>query len=187
MTTENSVDLNSFIVALTEAPYRWIKDASENLNDEQLYHQPTADTNSIAWLIWHLSRWRDKISAAAAGESQVWVKGGWDKRFGMSSDRTGLGDTTEQVASFRIGRAELFGYAESAHNALVEWVASLSIEQLEQEIEYNADQGSPAWPPGPMSRRLLCSTPTVTTEIPVPTSRPPGTSTAMAMVMRRHM
>ena len=89
--TNNQVDLNQFIEVLPEAPYRQIKLATEDLTDEQLYYQPTADTNSIAWLVWHLSRWRDHRSAAISGEPQVWVSEGWAQRCGLQHERTGLG------------------------------------------------------------------------------------------------
>lgn len=103
MTTE-PVDLNRFIVDRLDAAYRWIEGLSEGITDEQFYYQPTADTNLIAWLVWHLSRWRDRISASITGEAQVWVSERWAQRFGMSEERTGLGDTLEQVASFRSPR-----------------------------------------------------------------------------------
>ena len=67
------VTLNQFIIALLEAAYRSIKQATDDLTDEQLYYQPTAETNSIAWLVWHLSRWRDAVSATISGESQIWM------------------------------------------------------------------------------------------------------------------
>ena len=143
--TEADVDLNQFIVALCEAPYRWIKRATEDLTEEQLYHQPTPDTNSIAWLIWHLSRWRDKISAATAGEPEVWVSQGWAGKFGMEEGRTGLGDTTEQVASFKVDTNMLTGYAEAAHNAILERVSGFTAEQFNQTIEYTPGSGRPAW------------------------------------------
>jgi hypothetical protein len=72
MTTEQ-VDLNLFIVDRLDAAYRWIERLSEDVTDEQFFHQPTSDTNSIAWLVWHLSRWRDRVSASVAGETQVWI------------------------------------------------------------------------------------------------------------------
>jgi hypothetical protein len=90
---DGKMDLNQFIIALCESPHRWIKQATEGLTDEQLFYQPTPDTNSIAWLVWHLSRWRDKVSASIVGEPQVWTSQGWDQRFNMPGERTGLGDT----------------------------------------------------------------------------------------------
>ena len=107
--TGEAVDLNQFIIALLEAAYRSIKQATEGLTDEQLYYQPTAETNSIAWLVWHLSRWRDAISATISGAPQVWVSAGWAERYGMPGERTGMGDTPAQVTAFRVERAVLFG------------------------------------------------------------------------------
>ena len=144
MTTEH-VDLNSFIVDRIEAAYRWIDRLSEGLTDEQFYYQPTADTNSIAWLVWHLSRWRDRISASVTGETQVWISDGWAERFSMAEDRTGLGDTPEQVAPFRVPRGQVLGYAEAAHRAILERVTKLTPEQFNQQIEYLPGDLRPAW------------------------------------------
>ncbi len=143
--TDNNVDLNQFMIALFEAPYRWIKQAADGLTEEQLYFRPTPDTNSIAWLIWHLSRWRDRISAITAGEPQVWISQDWNQRFNMDSERTGLGDTLEQVAAFRVDSDALFGYAEAAHNALVERVSRFTPREFEKEIEYTPGSSRPAW------------------------------------------
>ena len=111
------VTLNQFIIALLEAAYRSIKQATDDLTDEQLYYQPTAETNSIAWLVWHLSRWRDAISATISGEPQIWVSEGWAQRCGSRRThrhgRYGPGD------GFRVERAVLFGYVDAAHQRTV--------------------------------------------------------------------
>jgi len=142
---DEKVSLNQFIIALCESPNRWIHQATEGLTDEQLYYQPSSDTNSIAWLIWHLSRWRDKISAAIVGDSQVWASEGWAQRFDIDPDRTGLGDTLEQVAAFNPERDLILGYARAAHNAIVERVSRMSPEDFEREIEYMPGACRPAW------------------------------------------
>jgi hypothetical protein len=54
--SDSKVDLIQFIIALCESPYRWIKEATDGLTNEQLFYQPTPHSNSIAWLTWHLSR-----------------------------------------------------------------------------------------------------------------------------------
>ena len=143
--TEDKLDINGFLVALCEAPYRWIKQATDELTEEQLYFRPTEEANSCAWLIWHLSRWRDRISAAMSGEPQVWVSGGWHQRFGMDPDRTGLGDTLEQVASFNASRDLLAGYAQATHDALVRRVSQADLSQLEAAVEYTPGASRPAW------------------------------------------
>ena len=135
MTTEH-VNLNLFIVDRLEAAYRWTERLSEDMTDEQFYYQPTPDTNSIAWLVWHLSRWRDRISASVTGEAQVWISEGWAQRFGIEAERTGIGDTPEQVASFRVPRDQVLAYAGAAHRAIVERVSRLTPEQFDNPVEY---------------------------------------------------
>jgi hypothetical protein len=143
--TNDHVDLNRFIVTLLEASYRSVKLATEDLTDEQLHYQPTAETNSIAWLVWHLSRWRDHVSASISGEPQVWVSEGWATRFGMQSERIGLGDTLEQVATFRVDRDGLFGYMDAAHRATVARVSTITPGQFEQPIAYLPGNPRPVW------------------------------------------
>ena len=144
MTTEH-VDLNKFIVDRLDAAYRWIERLSEDVTDEQFYYQPKDDCNSIAWLVWHLSRWRDRTSANVSGQTQVWISQGWAQRFGMAEERTGLGDTPEQVAAFRVPRDQVLGYAEAAHRAIVERVVNLTPEQFERQVEYSPGNVRPAW------------------------------------------
>ena len=144
--TSDRLDLNQFVVAQLDAAYRWIEGAADGLTDEQLFTQPTSDTNSIAWLAWHLSRVRDWFSATISGEPELWVAEGWAERFGVASERTGLGDTPEQVASFRVDRDVLLGYAEAAHRSIVECVSNLTPEQLEQPITLpSTGDVQPAW------------------------------------------
>ena len=143
--TSDAVDLNQFIVALLEASYRSITQATEGLTDEQLSYQPTADANSMAWLMWHLSRWRDAISATISSTQQIWVSEGWTTRYGMPDERTGLGDTPVQVTVFRVERALLFGYAEAAHRVTVKRVSTLTPIQLRQPILSHTGERRPAW------------------------------------------
>ena len=141
----NQVDLKQLIVAQLDAGYGWIERAADGLTDEQLYYQPTSDSNSIAWLVWHLSRWRDAKGAAISEKPEVWISDGWAERFGMAGDRTGLGDTAEQVAAFRADRDDLLGYAGAAHRAIVECVSNLAPEKFEQLVEYTPGNLRPVW------------------------------------------
>jgi uncharacterized damage-inducible protein DinB len=137
--------LNQFIIALLETAYRSLKQATDDLTDEQLYYQPTAESNSMAWLLWHLSRWRDYISATISGEPQIWVSAGWAQQCGMPGERTGMGDTPAQVTAFHVERAVLFGYVDAAHQRTIERIATLTPAQLEQPIVSHTGEQRPAW------------------------------------------
>jgi hypothetical protein len=143
--TSEAVDLKQFIITLLETAYRSIKQATEGLTDEQLYYQPAAEANSIAWLVWHLSRWRDAVSATISGAAQIWVSEGWAERYGMPGERTGMGDTPAQVTAFRVERSLLFGYVDAAHRVTVERVSALTPAQLLQPTVSHTGEWRPVW------------------------------------------
>ncbi|MDA0799192.1 MAG: DinB family protein, partial [Chloroflexi bacterium] len=61
-------DLSTFAVAFFEGAHRTVLQAIEGLTDEQLYLQPSPDTNSVGWLAWHMSRWEGQFAARAISE-----------------------------------------------------------------------------------------------------------------------
>src|SRR5262245_23221741 len=122
--SSEQITVNQVIVGMLENVGRQIKRATADATDEQLYYRPSADANHIAWLAWHLSRWQDYMTSSITGEPQVWISEGWARQFALSSDlpndATGWGDSSEQVAAFRVDRALLFKYIEAANRAAVE-------------------------------------------------------------------
>src|SRR5258707_15047855 len=51
------------------------------LTPDQLTFRVDSEANSIAWLIWHLSRIEDDHIADVAGRPQVWTSDGWARRW----------------------------------------------------------------------------------------------------------
>src|SRR5690242_11224521 len=79
--------------------------AIRGLNTGQLAERLDADANSIAWLCWHLTRVADDHVADAFGVDQLWLQpqwAEWAERFGLSSDDTGYGHSSRQVAQVRV-------------------------------------------------------------------------------------
>jgi hypothetical protein len=71
------------------------------LTPEQLAFRLDPEANSIAWLVWHLTRIQDDHLADAFQAEQVWTAGGWMERFGLPFDpqATGYGHQAEDVAA----------------------------------------------------------------------------------------
>ena len=69
------------------------------LSPEQLTVQLEPGTNSVAWLVWHLTRVQDDHLSDVEGAEQVWTSGGWMERFGLPFDRhaTGYGHGAADV------------------------------------------------------------------------------------------
>ncbi len=81
----------------------------KGLGPTELNRRPGGTGNSIAWLVWHLSRIQDDHVANAAGLEQVWTSQGFADRFGYPLDPadTGFGHTSRQVSSVKVDSGEL--------------------------------------------------------------------------------
>jgi len=67
------------------------------LSDEQMRVRPREDLNSLAWLLWHISRAEDIfVNMVLAGREQVF-EDGWAKRLGVSRRDFGIGMTSAEV------------------------------------------------------------------------------------------
>ena len=92
-----------------------VHDVVGGLTPEQLAARLDADANSIAWLVWHLTRIQDDHVADVAGTEQVWTAQGWMERFGLPFDpgATGYGHGRDDVAAVRVDSGDLLvGYYE---------------------------------------------------------------------------
>src|SRR4051794_14255878 len=58
----------------------------EGLSEDDLAWRPDPEANSIAWLVWHLTRIEDDHVSHLAAVEQEWVAGGWAERFGLPFD-----------------------------------------------------------------------------------------------------
>lgn len=121
--------------------------AVEGLTEGQLAARLDADANSIAWLIWHLTRVQDDHIAAAFGTEQVWPR--WRDRFGLTSDQVGYGHSSAQVAAVRGGAALLTGYHDAVHKQTIELISSVTDADLPRIVDERWD------PPVTLGVRLI--------------------------------
>lgn len=81
-----------------------VRGAVADLTAEQVALRPGGDGNSIAWLVWHLTRVTDDHVADVAGTEQVWTADGWYERFNLPFDpaATGYGQRSDEVGAVRL-------------------------------------------------------------------------------------
>lgn len=126
----------------------------EGLDTDQLAHRPADRGNSMAWLVWHLSRVQDDHVADAAGEAQAWEEDGWRERFGLDlpPDDTGYGHTPADVAKVRVPAELLTGYHAAVAERTERFVSGLSAADLDRVVDE-------AWdPPVTLGVRLVSVT-----------------------------
>ncbi|MEU3918584.1 DinB family protein [Streptomyces sp. NBC_00879] len=112
--------------------------AVEGLSPDDLNARLDPDANSIAWLVWHLSRIQDDHVSDAAAVEQVWFSQKWADRFELPFARgaTGFGHTSKQVAAVRVESPELLlGYFDAVHEQSVRFVAGLDDAALDSVVD----------------------------------------------------
>lgn len=117
-----------------------------NLSLEDAHRQPGPETNSIAWLAWHLTRIQDNGIAGLFDQEQAWRSQGWHATFGMDPDpdHDGSGHTPEQVAAFRVNSVQtLLDY----HNAVSE--CSKALVAAMQPGDFDRTLNEPQYQPLP--------------------------------------
>jgi uncharacterized damage-inducible protein DinB len=143
------------IEVLTEAFGRLpdlVHDAVQGLSPERLRRAPAEGANTIAWLVWHLTRVQDSHIAELLDAEQVYLSGGWAARFGLEPDAsdTGYGHSPAQVAavapeSWRV----LVDHYGAVHARTVEYLGGLSAADLDRVVDENWD------PPVTLGVRLV--------------------------------
>jgi hypothetical protein len=121
------------------------------LDLDQLAWRPDDHANSMAWLLWHLTRVADDHVADVAGTEQVWTSAGWHDRFGLPfpPEAHGYGHTTDEVAQVRADGDLLAGYHADTMARVVEYVGSLTAADLDRVVDERWD------PPVTLGVRLV--------------------------------
>jgi uncharacterized damage-inducible protein DinB len=124
----------------------------DGLTPEQLAARIGGAANSIAWLVWHLTRVQDDHIAEVAGTPQIWSSRGWAERFGLPlpASATGYGHDSDDVAAVRVDSPKLLtGYYDDVHEQTIAYVRGLSDADLDRVVDR-------AWtPPVTLGTRLV--------------------------------
>ncbi len=128
-----------------------VHQALEGLTPEQLAARLDPQANSIAWLVWHLTRIQDDHVAGVAGTEQVWTAGGWAARFALPLDVAdhGYGHTAEQVGLVSATAELLTGYHDATYRSTLDFVATVTDADLDRVVDRRWD------PPVTMGVRLV--------------------------------
>ena len=126
--------------------------AAAGLDADDLNARPTAETNSVTWLVWHLTRVQDDHMADAFGLEQVWLSQDWEKRFGLDLPRrdTGYGHSPAKVARVRVDSGELLTcYYDAVHEQSLDAMRGLAAKDLDRVVDERWD------PPVTLGVRLV--------------------------------
>ncbi|MET0727012.1 MAG: DinB family protein [Acidimicrobiales bacterium] len=146
------MDVNNLLVEEFGRLPDLVREAVDGLVPEQLCSSPGEGANSVAWLVWHLTRIQDHHIAELRGSDQLYLADAWHERFGRGPDPQdhGYGHTADDVASVRPASGEeLIGYYDAVHARTLDYLGGLSASDLDRIVDERWD------PPVTLGVRLV--------------------------------
>jgi hypothetical protein len=129
-----------------------VRRALDGIDPALLTERVAPEANTIAWLVWHLTRGQDHQVSAVAGTEQAYLADGWADRFALpfSAKATGYGMSSEDVGKTRITDPQLLlDYHAAVRRRTSDFVAGLSAEDLDRIVDESWD------PPVTLGVRLV--------------------------------
>ena len=131
-----------------------VEGAVNGLSEQELAFRPTGAGgagNSIAWLVWHLTRIQDDHVADVAGAEQAWTADGFAERFDLPFDEraTGYGQSEAEVDAVRASAQLLSDYHRAVHDRTVAFLETLPADELDRIVDESWD------PPVTLGARLV--------------------------------
>lgn len=113
----------------------------DRAGDTALVYRADPDANTIAWLVWHLTRIMDDHVADLAGTEQRWTADGWAERFGLPFDPhdTGFGHDSDRVGRVRVPPEMLAGYHDAVQDASAAYLEGVDADELQRIVDERWD------------------------------------------------
>ena len=146
------MDVRDLLIELFDRIPDEIAVAVDGIDADLLVQRPEPGANTIAWLVWHLTRVQDHHVSELLERDQVWVTGDWPARFGLDPDpdNTGYGHDAEDVARIRPdGVDALVGYYEAVAAQTRTLLDSITADDLDRVVDERWD------PPVTLGVRLV--------------------------------
>lgn len=147
MTTTTDVLTDAF-QRIQQIVRRTVDGASEAV----LTFRTDDDANTVAWLVWHLTRVQDGHVSELAGVDELWVDGGGHDRFGLPFDAsaTGYGQSSADVAAVRgVSPDDLIGYHDAVCARTVDYLSTLGDDDFARVVDTSWN------PPVTLAARLV--------------------------------
>lgn len=128
-----------------------VHEVLDGCDERSLAYRPDPDANTIAWLVWHLTRVQDDHVADAARSEQAWTQEGWIDRFELPlpSDDIGYGHSSDEVAVVVADAGLLGAYFDDVHRRTLAYLDAIDDVELDRVVDTRWE------PPVTVSVRLV--------------------------------
>jgi hypothetical protein len=145
------MDSTDILIDAVERIRSLVHDVTEEITAEELTFRPDPEANTVAWLVWHLTRVQDSQVAQAAGTNELWITESWEQQFVLPFDRSasGYGQTPDEVAEVHPPVGLLVGYHDEVADRTVAYLRELDASDLDRVVDAGWD------PPVTLGIRLI--------------------------------
>ena len=112
----------------------FLTNALDGLTQEEITWSPKAECNSIAFILWHMTRAEDRwVNRVIQHQNEVYEAEGWQVKLGTPAKDTGGRYTKEQLQAWPVPKLELLrGYADSVREKTLTLLKSITDEKLSE-------------------------------------------------------
>ncbi|MCA1839518.1 MAG: DinB family protein [Actinomycetota bacterium] len=113
------------------------RDVAKLVPLERLTERAGPNSNSIAWLVWHMARLEDAaVNGAIRQKTQIFYRDTWGPRIGTRQTTQGNNFGDEEMEEFaHLDAGELLAYWQAVTEETIEWLKDLTAEQLSTKVD----------------------------------------------------
>jgi uncharacterized damage-inducible protein DinB len=129
-----------------------VHETVQDLDAQELAYRVDERSNSICWLVWHLTRVQDDHIAGVVEQEQIWTSGGWVERFNLPfpPHEIGYGHSSEAVGAVQVSSPDILtGYYDAVHDRTAQFLQGLNDIDLDRVVDESWD------PPVTLGVRLV--------------------------------
>jgi uncharacterized damage-inducible protein DinB len=122
------------IIKSLEQSRGYLTRALDGLTQKEAAWKPAAESNSIAFILWHMTRVEDFfINRVIQRQVELYEAEGWREKLGTPAKDTGFEYTFEQLRAWPVPKLEIIrGYADSVRKRTLALLNSIALERLSE-------------------------------------------------------
>jgi uncharacterized damage-inducible protein DinB len=128
------MQLAAAMVKSLEQSQGYLTKALDGLTQEEAAWRPTAESNSIVFILWHVTRVEDFfITRVIQREVELYEAEGWREKLGTPAKDTGFDYTFEQLQAWPVPKLEIIrGYSDSVRKKTLALLKNITSERLSE-------------------------------------------------------
>jgi hypothetical protein len=122
------------MVKSLEQSQGYLSKALDGLTREEAAWSPAAESNSLAFILWHMTRVEDFFFVRVIQRQvELYEAEGWREKLGTPAKDTGFEYTVEQLRAWPVPKLEILrGYADSVRKRTLALLNSIAPEKLSE-------------------------------------------------------